>query len=665
MENIETKAMHIYKNNLSYLEEYHKILYDKINLLSILIAEGKYVEKYALEYMEGDYFDIRELANNTYLYETNSLIYSQQMVNLIDLKRVGAVFKALKDVSITDAQAELIDKSQLSFHNLLWATAKVINYHSLHTSFDILMNSVKKVMFLGIGLGLHIEKIVEKLHSQVLFIKEENIEIFYLSLFITDYKQLANNRFIYFSITDDILQERQNFLQFLDKGNNYNLNIKHVPFFNNYESALRRLQGHVLSQSYINYGYSAMLFRFIESPKYIAKGYNFLEVTKRYTDNIISQKPILLLFSGPSTSNNIQWIQENHKRFIIVSALSTCRLLNTIDISPDIVIHMDPGEATSLLFEGLEDIYFEATTVILSSNVNEEAVKKFNSRKIYFIEQGTNYKKNFGRLSAPSVGEYAYALTLIFGALKIYMLGIDLALDPKTLQTHGNFHIGQTQGIENENNAFLDPGRSIEYIRGNFSDSIPTIASYKLSVEQFEIFTDILKKENHEVYNLSNGAYLEGSQPLHIEEYDWKLLEELDKEEISLKLKLLFEKISSSEFRDEDKAILKYQIKEAKKLKKIIQKHQKKKYANVESYLNTLSQLSWDLSDMDYKTNSDLAQVYYEYFPIILSYIFDLFNTQVLENPPKRVIEVDKILVKQLMKICDLYITKMESYFKL
>jgi len=67
---------------------------------------------------------------------------------------------------------------------------------------------------------------------------------------------------------------------------------------------------------------------------------------------------------------------------------------------------------------------------------------------------------------------------------------------------------------------------------------------------------------------------------------------------------------------------------------------------------------------MDYKTQSDLAQVYYEYFSIVMSYIFDLFNTTELTNPTKHVTQINAILVKQLLKMSNLYISKLESYLK-
>lgn len=665
MDDISTKALNTFTKNMKFLEENHKPIFEKISLLNQLIDEGHYSEHYALEYKEKGYFDILELSSNEFLYKENSIEHAKRMANSVDLKRTGGIFKAQKYVRATEEQAERIDTSELSFHNSLWSTIKIINYVNKYTSPETYMNRVHKIIFLGIGLGLHLLKIVEKLNPQVIFIKEKNLETFRLSLFVTDYEELAKNRFLYFSLTDDENEENKNFIQFLNKGNNYNLNLKHIPFTLNYESELRRLQGHVLSQSYIAYGYSAMLLRFIDSPRYLARGYSFVNVNKMHRDTIFAGKPVLLVFSGPSTRKNIEWLKSNHHRFILVSALSTCKLLHHAGIVPDIVVHIDPGENTALLFDGFEPKeYLKDSIIILASNVDEKTVQRFDRSQIHFIEQGTNYKKDFGKLSAPSVGEYSYALCLIFGAMNLFMLGIDLALDNETLQTHGGFHAFQTKGEIDDTNASLDPHTSVDFVRGNFLEQIPTLAPYKMSISQLTIFTEMLKHFNQTIYNLSNGAYLEGCDPLKIEDYNWEQLEPLDHDTLHEQLNTFFEAISSDNFNEDDKGQLKYQIKEAKKLEKIIKHHQKKKYVNAEAYLDNLAILSWDLSDMEYKTHSDLAQVYYEYFPIVLSYIFDLFNTQELSNPHKHISEVDKILTKQLLKISELYISKMESYLK-
>ena len=127
MDEITLKALNTFTKNLKYLEEHHKPIFEKIALLNHLIDEGQYTEHYALEYKDEGYFDILELETNEFLYKSNSLEAAKRMANAIDMKRMGAVFKAQKLVFATDKQAEMIDKSQLSFHNSLWATIKIIN----------------------------------------------------------------------------------------------------------------------------------------------------------------------------------------------------------------------------------------------------------------------------------------------------------------------------------------------------------------------------------------------------------------------------------------------------------------------------------------------------------------------------------------------------------
>lgn len=662
MDDISTKALNTFTKNMKYLEENHKPIFEKISLLNQLIEEGHYNEHYALDYKEEGYFDVCELATNEFLYKSNSIEAAKRVVDAIDLKRTGAVFKGQKYVYATDEQAEEIDKSELAFHHSLWGTIKLINYVSKFAPPQSYMNRVHKIIFLGIGLGLHLEGVIQKLNPQVIFIKEKNLETFRLSLFVTDFATIASGKFLFFSIAEQEDEERITFIEFLNKGNNYNLHLKHIPFTLDYQQDLQQLQTHVLSQSYINYGYSAMLFRFITSPRYLAQGYSFLNVSKLQQDTIFTQKPVLLLFSGPSTSKNIEWVKKNHERFIVVSALSTCRLLQRNGITPNVIIHIDPGENTALLFEGLEENYFKDAMILLASNVDEATVKRFDPNRIHFIEQGTLYKKGFGRFSAPSVGEYTYGLSMIFGGKDIFLLGVDLALDPETFQTHGDYHPFQVTAQHNEHSASLNPNESITYVKGNFIDQIPTISAYKISIEQAAIFTSMLKNDHHRIYNLGNGAYLEGCEPLRFGDYNWELFAPLERESLQKDLSNFFCEIGSKEFRAEDKAQIKYQVQEAKKLEKAIKQFQKKKFVNAEAYLVSLTQFSWNLSDMEYKTHSDLAQVYYEYFSIITSYIFDLFNTKELSNPNKHVVNINTILIAQLLKMSRLYISKLENY---
>ena len=661
MQEIQQQAAKTYEANMEYFEKNHPELYKRLTTLQTAIDSELYHEKYALEYRNEGYFDIQDLATAAWLYGKDSNNFSKNIVNVTDLKRTGGIFQAQKFVDFSPEMPDIIDQSQLHFHNALWATIKIVEYHKKHISKTDEMNTVFKSIFIGVGLGLHILATVEKLSSKIIFIVEQNLELFRLSLFVTDYAKIAEKRVLFFSIMDDELTERKTFINFLETGNNYNLYIKHIPFIKDYESFLRRLQTHVLSQSFISYGYSALLLRAIESPRFIAQGRPFLNLGNFYTDSLFSKKPVLFLFSGPSTGKNIEWIVENQKYFIIVSALSTCRLLNKFGIKPDIVVHIDPAEHETLaLLEGIDiESFFQNVALVFSSSVFPAVVEKFNKKYIHFIEQGTEYKKDFPNLSSPSVGEYSYALFLVCGISNLYLLGLDLALDPITLSTHSELHPFATSGEIDNEGVNLGYKTATEFVRGNFLSEVPTLALYKISINEFNRFSNMFKQTWQNVYNLGNGAYLEGTIPLNIKDISIDKYEPINKISLQREMKDFFDSISSAEFREEDKETIKYQINEAKILLKKINVHKNKKYKNISEYLDAVSQLSWNLSDMENRTKSYLAEVYYEYLKIVLSYIFDLFNTK---NPTATIKEIDTLLVKQLNKMGNLFVTTLEGY---
>ena len=151
---------------------------------------------------------------------------------------------------------------------------------------------------------------------------------------------------------------------------------------------------------------------------------------------------------------------------------------------------------------------------------------------------------------------------------------------------------------------------------------------------------------------------------MHIADFDWDTYENLQYAEIQTKIATFFNTISEAKFNKDDRAQMSYQVNEAKKIEKIIKAFQKKKYATADAYLDTLAKLSWDISDMENKTGSNLAEVYYQYFQIILSYIYDMFNTQELNNPEKHIVPLNTLLVQQLLKISGLYISRLESFLK-
>jgi len=545
MQQAQRKALETYKENLGYLAKHHVALHDKLILLDNAFANGFYPERYSLEYKDEGYFDVMENDSGHYLYGENSLIYAKRITDSIDFTRTNGVFEAQRYVDFSPEMPDIIDQSELHFHNALWATAKIVEYSKKISPRSSSMKQVYKLLFLGIGLGVHIQGITKKLGAKIAFLQEHNLELFRLSLFVTNYAKLAKQTNLFISIMEDEETKKQTFINFLETGNNYNLYLKQISLTEEYQKDLFQYQNYVMMQEHIVYPYSAYLLRFIDSPRYIVEGYSFLNVSRIYTDSLLSNKPVLFLFSGPSTAKNIEWIQRNKECFIIVTALSTCRYLNKQGIQPDIVIHIDPNEEGSLdLIEGINENFFNESIIILASNTHPSVVKRFSMNQIYMIEQGTNYKSGFGQFSSPSVGEYAYGLFLIFGTFDLYILGIDLALDPDTLSSHSPEHpLAHVAKLGNSDSVNLD--YTVITVAGNFIPTVPTYTMHVLSIEQFGRMSQIFKT-NQKIFNLSNGAFLEGAEPLYAENIDMQQYISLDRKQVHNDLKIFFDSISSN-----------------------------------------------------------------------------------------------------------------------
>lgn len=668
---VEQKALETYHKNLEYFKNNHSELFKKLSVLDMAITSGQYNENYALEYKEGEYFDVQDLSTGEWFYGENSNDYTQRILNITSLHRSGGVFEGLRRVPMSQDYANLINTSNVSFHNHMWALSKLSFLNQIYSPKETSeMLSVKKVIILGVGLGLHIEAVFKKLKNQVCFIAENNIELFRLSLFVTPYYSILKDIRAHFSIAETDELEKINFITFLESAYNYNLYIKHIPFYKEYESSLKKYQNYVISQNHILYPYNAYLIRYTTSPQYIFLEKPILNISKNYENNIFSKKPILFIGSGPSSSIYIDWIKENYKNFVVICPLSTCRLLHKHNIKPDIIVHIDPQEENSLkLLDGISDDFFNKSTFLFSTNINKKIVEKLSQHDMYFIQQATDTKVGFGSFTSPTVGEYTYAISVILGAKKLFLIGLDLALNQTTLSTHNESHAFEKKLTINPNEnseASLSPDHSLIHVKGNFQEQVFTTPKFKVSIDEFKRLTSYLRNIQYAAYNLSQGAYLDGAEPLEIEKVKDKVfLPALEKETLQNEIKSFLISIASSEVREEDINHLLYQITEAKRLKKIILKFQKKRFKSPNSYMNELSLFATELSDMHNVTKSELSEVFYHYFKMSLAYIYDTLNTKEALSQEKNIITIiNKEFTSQLLKIADYYIQSLENYLK-
>lgn len=660
MNSIELTTRDTYKKNTLYLKESHPHLYNKIQKLDQDLANGKKKETFVLEYIHEQYFDALNLETNTYIYGMNSLEYSKSLLNVVDLKKTGNLFEAEREIEYIPEILNYFDSLELSQTNPTWASIRPIyyNFQYAHKSNSSMLRAYK-VLFLDLRLGLHLEGIIQKLKPKHTFVLEKNLETFRLSLFVTPYYEIKNNVTIYFSIEENNEGVNNIFFDFLQNDNQYNLYMKHITLTNDYFKSLQKLQGDVFTQSYLQYPFVYFFMQTLSAPKYLVEEYFYVDVSKRYSNTIFGNKPVLLLFSGPSSQKYLEWVKKAKNKFTIISPISALKHLSMNDIKPDILVHIDSKDKASVThIKNVDKEFYKDSIFIFGSTVHPNFINCFEKEKIFLVPISNGHKHQFGHLTSPSVGEFTYALLLGLGIENIYLLGLDMALDAETLQTHtidlegGHLKGKDTTDIVTE---------KITYVKGNKTELVPTVNKYITSIDHFEKYSLAFKKVSQHAYNLSDGAFLGGSIPLSVDEIKLREFPDINKNINTQNIYDFMTLISSNEFRNVDKELIQYHISRGKKSLKIIDKHARKKYKSSDNYLKALLDLSSELGSLEINYNA-LAHAYYYYFQSTIAYPFDLFNTENLTNIEKHINDFDTIFTKELKRIANTFIKRMEEY---
>lgn len=651
MHNIEEISIANYHDNMLFLKTNHEHVYNKIKALEALLEDGRYPQKYDLEYKD-EYFDVIELSSKEYLYHQNSKLFSDELTKKTSFKKNDQVIETFYNLNFSDSALEKIkDADALTIYA---TTAPIINYHDSNVKSSMSMKKIYKFIFLGVGLGLHISGIINKTDAKGILIIENDIELFRLSLFTCNYEKALNGCICSFSIAQNTYEFNQTFNQFYSNSFIWNHYLKFSLFSSQYEAKIKEIQTLILTRPEISYPHEFLLYKNTQLLGRLQKDYKFLQLSKKSSENFFKDKPLLVIGAGPSLHKNIDWLKDNHNNFILIAVFAALKTLYKHNISPDIVVQIDEKVLeTEKLINSFENFNFlNESLFILSASVPEIILETFKKEKIFFIEDRTRYKTSNIYLQSASVGESAYALSLLFNASQTYLLGLDFALSDDGL-THAKDHhlsskLDTSTVSELQKSASLS--ESTVYVKGNFKELVTTTPLLAMSIPILDKYTYTLKAENQDVYNLCDGAYFQNTIPLHVEKTE--KFKPLNKKSLSSKLKSILDssseaKVSQIEINKLDQR--KQQIQEYRDLLiDFAQASSSNDLMFIQSFI-TLIQRILDSS------KTELHEIMSLYFLTISSYITDLFNTKELNNQKKHTKKMKKIITMQIEKIIKPY----------
>lgn len=659
LENIQEKAIQTYNNNLKYLQKNHPKTFEKIELFNQAIDQNLIEATYDLKY-ENSYFEAINLKTNQNFYNQNSEEISAILVEeqvSFDTKKNS--FKAFYDERCSTRFATNALNSFV-IPNAFYGKAPFLDFEKKYLPQKEEFNKIFKYIIFGVGLGIHIPLIHEKLNASVYLIIEPNLELFRLSLFVTDYSKIAQDSTLMLAIAQNEIEFRNHFQVFLNEAYVFNHYLKLFKLNEGLDLYINIIQNVLISQDHLIYSYNRIFRSMYRTNKYIQENYKILNLYSTF-NSIFPEKPILLLAAGPSLQKQIKFVKKNQDKFIIIAIYATMPLLEKHGIKPDIITQYDEQDKQVLnTIEKVKDIsFFEKSIFIFAAHVNKKLLKYFNKENIFMFQGLYELKKDFGTLTSPSIGDLTYALCLILAKKNnIYLLGLDLAMT-NDKKTHIDEHTGSNafKELKDENESKIQEyslRKNTIKIKGNFQDIVFTTPVFKLSIDILNIHSLKYKQKETNIYNLSNGAYLDNIKALKIKDMNIDSFENINKNDLLNDLYKFFEILSETNYNENDKE-MKKQIKiDIKKMKKLLNNFSKiKDYKNLSEYIQKL----FGLCDSLLLTSKDESlKALLQSFALStlhhIFYILNLKNTVYFKDYQK---ELNNIIMVQFNKILETY----------
>jgi hypothetical protein len=380
----------------------------------------------------------------------------------------------------------------------------------------------------GVGLGYHIEMLLEDHDFDYIFICEPDFELFYASLYCCDWGRIVervnNNNSSLFLLID---VSYDNFFPKLssiteDVGAFSIVNsfcFQHYPsdeinrsieaFFNNFYLLL------------LGFGFYNDAVTGLSHSIYNSRGKSFfLEKKQRFK---LKEIPAFVVGNGPSLDESIKFIKENQKNAIIFAAGTAFQSLVKAGIQPDFHVLVERTRSVYQVVYESSDLDALAKTNLLSVDVvypDTVDLYKWAGLALKGHEAGsaflqlTYYLKNKKYLTSlvypgPMVSNTAASFACELGFGEIFLFGVDNGYSLEDGKSHSVLSIYSDKKFAGRYGVHKD---AIYKLEGNLGK--PVMATALLSSSKTQLDSLFKHFSGIDAYKVGSGARLFGVTPL-------------------------------------------------------------------------------------------------------------------------------------------------------
>jgi hypothetical protein len=506
----EKKAPHVYEYFKDYKPKKNRIGFDESGLN--IVVDGAYM------YPEGDKQEFIQQQVDLFYDDPKKMFYlPNYKENDIEMFIHGQRISEI---------CELREEIQGNF------IPNPLKENALYPDF------INCIVFAGVGLGFHIEKIAQQKNLNYIFIYEPDMDVFYASLHSMDWAPIFANCLAEGSVYFTVGYDKQRFL-------------------NELKSMTQKIGAFNVSQLFIYQHYNSEVLddsvkMFFEIGYRLSSGWGFCEdevigiahtlhnldsktpvLKNNVGENPAKDLPVFVVGNGPSLDDDLEFIKKHQGSAMIVSCGTSIYPLLKNGIKPDCHIEIERTYGTYTALKGLDmdeqlaeikivalntvppevfNLFKKGYMVIKASDAGADLIHKHISVDDYPALQRCN----------PTCTNLGVELMLELKFKDVYLFGLDFGwLD-------GAHHHSKSSKYYEE-----DIPQSIKssnlYLPGNFEDKVST--DFGLDMSRAVVEMSVQKHNTSRVFNCSNGLLIGGAEPLH--SYDITgIIKEVDKTKI-------------------------------------------------------------------------------------------------------------------------------------
>lgn len=403
-------------------------------------------------------------------------------------------------------------------------------------------NNIEMLIINGVGIGKHIEYLLQKTTITNIIIIEPDEDLFYTSLFFTDWKSIFEHfnktpSSIHLSIgakPDELIEQLTN--KFFSTGI---FNVARCYFFNHLESKEHNATTGQIIEAFTKSTLSLGFFD-DEQVSLAHTHQNLNENTyilhkNNLSDGKDSLPPIFIVGNGPSLDKSIRYLKKHKDYAFIMSCGTSIGTLRNHGIKPDFHTELERlQEVEEVVIECTSKDYRDGIFFLTTNTIHPKVPSLFKEKAfaLKYNDLGANItnsllgKTNYLTNCNPMVSNLGVALAEKMGFKDIYLIGIDCAFG-----SDGEHHATDKSIYSRLKSDYLKSINNLDSrskdnftTKGNFRERVLTNSSFYSSAESIEL---LIEQSNVNIKNCSDGTYIKGSKSLPPEKLDFT--EKIDK----------------------------------------------------------------------------------------------------------------------------------------